>query len=149
MFGEFNGVKYNIRPDYRSDSLKLIIEFDGLQHYTNPKQIEKDKANTKIYESCGYKVVRIPYFIQLSNKAVKTLFGIDVKTELFNEEYPSIGGKDVKGNPSYLCIEGIKRMAKEFKKFPTQYIVNIKSLEKIGDEKLSGIKYLKDEYNKL
>ena len=40
-------------------------------------------------------------------------------------------------------------MAKEFKKFPTQYIVNIKSLEKIGDEKLSGIKYLKDEYNKL
>ena len=85
----------------------------------------------------------------MSNKAVKTLFGIDVKTELFNEEYPSIGGKDVKGNPSYLCIEGIKRMAKEFKKFPTQYIVNIKSLEKIGDEKLSGIKYLKDEYNKL
>ena len=149
VFGEFNGVKYNIRPDYRSESLKLIIEFDGLQHYTNPKQIEKDTANTKIYESCGYKVVRIPYFIQLSNKAVKTLFGIDVKTELFNEDYPSIGGKDVKGNPSYLCIEGIKRMAKEFKKFPTQYIVNIKSLEKIGDEKLSGIKYLKDEYNKL
>ena len=36
MFGEHNGVKYRIRPDYRSDSLKLIVEFDGLPHYQDP-----------------------------------------------------------------------------------------------------------------
>lgn len=24
------------RPDYRSESLKLIVEFDGLPHYQNP-----------------------------------------------------------------------------------------------------------------
>ena len=27
-FGEHDGFKYKIRPDYRSDSLKLIVEFD-------------------------------------------------------------------------------------------------------------------------
>ncbi len=30
----------------RSEHLKLIIEFDGLPHYTNPDIIEKDSKNT-------------------------------------------------------------------------------------------------------
>jgi len=31
---EINGLKCNYRPDYRSESLKLIVEFDGIFHYT-------------------------------------------------------------------------------------------------------------------
>ena len=34
-----DGKQSRIRPDYRSESLKLIIEFDGLQHYQNPEKI--------------------------------------------------------------------------------------------------------------
>ena len=37
------GIKSRKRPDYRSKSLMLIVEFDGLQHYTKPDNIEKDK----------------------------------------------------------------------------------------------------------
>lgn len=55
-----------IRPDYRSESLKLIIEVDGLPHYQQPDIIKKDKEKTELYKKLGYKVVRIPYFIQLS-----------------------------------------------------------------------------------
>lgn len=51
----------------RSESLKLIVEIDGLPHYQNPIVILKDKEKTKLYEEFGYKVVRIPYFIQLTN----------------------------------------------------------------------------------
>lgn len=111
------GKKRRTRPDWRSESLRLIIEFDGLQHYTNPDNIIKDENNTALYESVGYKVVRIPYFIQLTNKAVKQLFGVDVKEEMFDEKIPSLG---LQGNhsPAYLCYKGIKRMAKEFTKFP-------------------------------
>lgn len=58
--GEINGKKHRIRPDYRSEALKIIIEFDGLLHYTNPLNIIKDKTNTTVYEQGGYKVVRIP-----------------------------------------------------------------------------------------
>ena len=71
--GKINDITYKSRTDYRSETLKLIIEFDGLQHYTKPDIIEKDIRLTKVYEDLGYKVVRIPYFIQLSNKAVKKL----------------------------------------------------------------------------
>ena len=58
-FGEHNGEKYKIRPDYRSDSLRLIVEFDGLPHYENPDTIQKDFANQMIYEKCLYILVII------------------------------------------------------------------------------------------
>ena len=30
-----------LRPDYRSETLKMIIEFDGIDHYRSPFQIKK------------------------------------------------------------------------------------------------------------
>ena len=135
-----------IRPDYRNDDLKLIVEFDGIQHYTNPLQIIKDFENTKKYEALSYKVVRIPYFIQLSKTAVKTLFGIDTH-DLFDDKIPSLSTKS-KNTPAFLCPQGIIRMASDFLKFPEQYKSNIDALKK-EDETLSGVKYLEDAYLRL
>ena len=36
-----------IRPDYRSDTLKLIVEFDGLPHFTSRDTYLKDIEKTK------------------------------------------------------------------------------------------------------
>jgi hypothetical protein len=144
--GTINGKSCRKRPDYRSESLKLIVEFDGLPHYQNPETIEKDYETTKLYESAGYKVVRVPYFIQLSNKAVKTLFGVDVKEELFDENIPSLG---IKGNcsPACLCSAGVERMAKEFKLFPEQYKTNVEYLKKQNNSFLSEVELLETAYN--
>ena len=105
---------YRNRPDYRSEKLKLIVEFDGIHHYTNPDIILKDKNNTKLYQSFGYKVVRIPYFIQLTNKAVERLFNVKVKEQLFPDNIPSLTYKD-RNTPAYLCPSGIERMRNELK----------------------------------
>jgi len=118
------GKKLRNRPDYRSETLKLIIEFDGLQHYTSPDQIENDMRMKSIYESAGYTCVRIPYFIQLTNTAVKELFGVDVAEPLFDLYTPSISMVG-KNTPAYLCPAGIRRMANEFRRFPDQYAVNM------------------------
>ncbi len=147
-FGEHNGIKYRIRPDYRSDLLKLIIEFDGLPHYEKPDVILKDAANQKIYESCGYKVVRIPYFIQLTNSAVKKMFGVEIETPLFDGSYPSLGISG-RHSPAYLCPLGIRRMAKEFKEYPEQYEVNLKALKDANNPELTGVEFLEAEYNQL
>ncbi len=144
-----DGKKYKNRPDYRSDRLQLVVEFDGLPHYTNPANIIRDDNNTIIYQRNGYKVVRIPYFIQLTNDAVEKLFGVKVKEPLFNVIYPSLGGTKMNHNPSCLCPEGLKRMAREFKKFPKQYEVNLQSLKAMNDDMLSGVNYLIEEYNKI
>ncbi len=87
-------------------------------------------TRTQKYRQNGYNVVRIPYFIQLTNVAVEKLFGVKVNEPLFNVSYPSLGGTAMKHNPSCLCPEGLKRMAREFKNFPEQYKVNIKSLKR-------------------
>ncbi len=103
--GMIDGINHRSRPDYRSEQLKLIVEFDGLQHYTKPDIIEKDLKNTERYTSIEYKVVRIPYFIQLSHKAVKTLFDVTLvkpqkdKNKPFvsiKNTYPLLGSNNLK-----------------------------------------------------
>lgn len=141
QIGQFdNGEKSRRRPDYRSESLKLIVEFDGFQHYTNPDKILDDLEARKLYEKHGYKVVRIPYFIQLSNNAVKTLFGKDVVEPLFDETFASFGIQG-RNSPAYFCPAGIKRMQEEFKDFPEQLEINKRFLESQNNPFLSGIEY--------
>ena len=146
--GIVNGKYCGKRPDYRSDELRLIVEFDGIQHYTRPDIINDDFAKSELFESFGYTVVRIPYFIQLTNKAVKTLFGVDVSEDLFDETISSLG---INGqhSPAFLCPAGLKRMASEFRRFPEQYKTNIDFLKTQNNPYLSGVEFLEYEYNKL
>ena len=141
--------KRKIRPDYRSESLKIIVEFDGMQHYTKPTIIANDKENTKFYKELGYKVVRIPYFIQLTKQAIKTLFDIDLSKELFDGKIPSLGGKIGQNSPAFLCPAGIKRMAEEFSQFPEQYEVNRQALKKEDNEFYTGVNLLEIAYNEI
>lgn len=136
------------RPDYRSESLKLIIEFDGKQHYTSPDKILDDEKAVRFYTNLGYKVVRIPYFIQLTNATVKKMFGVTVNEPLFDETIPSIGSKG-KNSPAYLCGAGVVRMAKDFSLYPEQYLVNIAALKRANNEYLTGASLLENCYNKL
>lgn len=141
-----DGKKLRIRPDYRSDRLKMVVEFDGTQHYEKPDVIRRDLGNTEAYRRLGYKVVRIPYFIQLTQEAVKTLFG--VKTgPLFDGKYPSLGTG--RGSPACLPYAGLKRMARVFLHFPEQYKVNVEALEKADDDFLTGVSRLEKMYAKV
>lgn len=134
------------RPDYRSEALRLVVEFDGLQHYTSQAVIEHDGEKDAWYRQLGYRVVRIPYFIQLTNTAVKKLFGVSVKENLFDERFPSLGSRG--SFPPNLCCGGIRRMAKEFAQFPEQYAVNIKSLKSHRGQIQERVKMLEQEYNR-
>lgn len=145
---ELNGKKCLRRPDYRSERLKLIIEFDGLQHYNNPVNIRDDEEKTRAYEQGGYRVVRIPYFIQLTNEAVRSLFGVTVDEPLFD---PAIASMAISGKntPAFLCPAGIRRMAQEFMDHPEQYRTNLEALKNEGDEFFSGAGLLEAEYERL
>ena len=122
----------------------LIVEFDGVQHYQNPDRIKNDDKNQKVYEANGYKVVRIPYFIQLTNDAVEQLFGIKLKEPLFDGSIPSMGPKG-KNSPASCCPLGLMRMAEEIQRFPEQMHVNIKALEDADDDVITGVSLLKRE----
>ena len=132
-FGKRGEQSYRIRPDFLCEEEKLIIEFDGLQHYTNPLNIRKDRENQAIYESFGFKVIRIPYFINLTTDVVKEMFGINTHDNMFDPNLPSMSVKWL-NTPAFYCVEGIRRMAEDFKRYPQQYEVNMRQLEVDNDE---------------
>ncbi len=134
--------EHRIRPDYRCDELRLIVEFDGTPHYTDPSVIAKDNRNQRIYEDHEYTVVRIPYFIQLTRDVVKELFGVDVGRDLCDPSFPSMG-KEWENTPAYCCTAGLKRMAEDFDRFNQQLFVNIKHLIAQDDNNLTGVSILK------
>jgi hypothetical protein len=146
--GIIDGKSYRTRPDYRSESLRLIVEFDGLQHYTKPDRIESDAKTTGIYNDLGYTVVRIPYFIQLTNRAVSTLFHVEVAEDLFDGSIPSLGIQG-QNTPAYLCPAGLRRMAAEFRRFPEQYVVNAAFLKSQNDPYKTGVDFLEQEYGRI
>lgn len=139
------GITCRKRPDYRSETLKLIIEFDGVQHFETPAQIRKDIETTLLYESFGYRVVRIPFFIQLTNTAVMEMFNRNVQEKLFNPEIPSMGIQGV--NPATICHAGIRRMAEIFQSYPEQYITNINYLKSFHDDYMTGASLLEAAYD--
>jgi hypothetical protein len=141
------GIKCRKRPDYRSETLKLIIEFDGVQHFESPEQIRKDIETTKLYESFGYRVVRIPFFIQLTNTDVKEIFNVNVEEPLFNPKIPSMGITGT--NPGRLCMAGVQRMAQMFICHPEQYLTNINYLKSFDDDYLTGVSLLEAEYDAI
>ena len=137
-------LKCRRRPDYRSETLKLIVEFDGLPHYSSPLKILDDYKATKLYMTYGYKVIRIPYFIQLTTDVVNVLFNVKLKDKLFDPTIASF--TDFTGVPANLCQTGVNRMAYEFQKFPQQYKVNLAALYALGDDFLTGARLLENTY---
>lgn len=140
-FRDEQGKRIRKRPDFRSEQLKMIIEFDGMQHYTNPDCIQKDIENISLYESAGYQVIRIPYFVQLTNEVVKVLFGKEITEPLFPPTIPSMANQ-WKNTPAYLCPAGIRRMAQEFKRFSQQYQVNMDYLQQTDIHHISEYELL-------
>lgn len=100
-----------IRPDYRSDTLKLIVEFDGPLILLLEKYILKILKKQKKYESEGYKVVRIPLYINLTTKVINTLFDLNLDQVFFDKD---ISPFNENFQPNCFCLSGLNRMAKDF-----------------------------------
>ena len=119
-----SGVKF--RPDYRSDVLKLIVEFDDYLHYTKNSQVLRDIEKDRIYTGMGYRVVRIPYFVQMDKYIIELLFGIDVKER---DVYPH-GFIDSKAiQPVDFCEAGLERFIRELNMYDYIYFDILNSLE--------------------
>ena len=106
------GSKINLRPDFRCEELKLIIEFDGYRHYSNSSVIINDMIKRNCYHMIGYKIVRIPYFVQLNKAAVIHFFGDQVESNT-ETDYPSGFWDDSCMLPCDYCEMGIRRFVKE------------------------------------
>jgi very-short-patch-repair endonuclease len=107
---------YRFRPDYRSESLKLVIEFDGYLHYTSSARCVADLNNSDIIVDAGYKIIRIPYFVQLDSRVVELLFpNITDKSGFSNYPHGFIDRKAIL--PADFCTLGLERFMIEIDYF--------------------------------
>ena len=79
-------IKNKIEADYFIEELGLIFEFDGPPHYNNPFKIVADERKKKLIENLTkngkkteVKIVRIPYYFQLTKDVAKFLFNDLIK----------------------------------------------------------------------
>ena len=103
------------RPDYRNDELMLIVEFDGFQHYNCTKNILSDIEKDKDYSELGYKVIRIPYFIQLNTDTINRLFNIKLEKDIYKYPQGFIDNKALL--PSDFCELGIEKFVADLEIF--------------------------------
>lgn len=128
------------RPDFRSDELMLIYEYDGDSHYTKPDVIIRDQEKDKVYGEMGYTVYRIPYFIQLKLPLMIAL-GFDKGAIDLNESHQSdykdgfISKKAV--TPAYFCSYGVSRFQSDLETFCEMCIV--RSMINLVDDGKDGL----------
>ena len=107
---------YKFRPDYRCDEIKLVVEFNGYQHYTKAKVILSDYEKYRIMTNQGYTVLTVPYFIQMSTDVIKLLFNKEIEIE---QIYPHgfIADNNTMLYPADFCELGVKRFKEELEYF--------------------------------
>ena len=52
---------------YEDPSGMVAVEFDGDEHYRHTLKIKTDREKDELARRAGYKVVRFPYWVQLSS----------------------------------------------------------------------------------
>lgn len=93
---------------------RTFVEFDGDRHYTRPPVIKNDLEKDKIAAEEGSRVIRIPYWVQLTSESAKHYFGWDVD---IRQSFPH-GFITSKIFPSYYCEMGLARFRHELCNLP-------------------------------
>lgn len=126
----------NGRPDFRSITSKIIVEFNGYRHYSQSSVILADETKRNAYAKLCYKVIEIPYFVQLSTYTVKELFDITLN---INQTFPHGFISDTAMLPADFCFLGIERFKSDLERLPLIKKDIANSLEnkikELGDER--------------
>lgn len=138
-------IQAQFRPDYRSEELKLVVEFDGYHHYTRASIILADQNKNRVLTALGYKVIRIPYFMQMSPATVKYWFNIDVT---FDQQYKH-GFIDWRAElPASFCELGIAKFTNQLLALHNSQDTNISQItnEILDSLLIKSVKF--DKYSK-
>jgi hypothetical protein len=93
-----------------------VVEYDGDEHYCNTLKIKADIEKDQKAVQMGYRVVRIPYWIQLTNETLRHYFGLEAGVE---QDFPH-GFITTKIFPASFCPLGLKRFVRELEALPPE-----------------------------
>jgi hypothetical protein len=106
-----------LRPDYRCERWRLIVEFDGDAHYRSTKTIVGDVERDGLFLNLGYTVVRIPYFVQLTSPVIGDLFGVLARDHSDFLSFPHGFIASTVVMPADFCELGLARFEADLRRF--------------------------------
>lgn len=98
------------------------VEFDGYRHYRDIAQIRTDKFKDDIAKDLNQKVIRIPYWVQLTTKTLKHYFGIDYPIQ---QNFPHGFISEEAMLPIDYSEAGIERFSFELSSLPKEVQIEI------------------------
>lgn len=101
---------------YQSGKQQVIVEFDGEAHYRNSLTIKADVEKDEVAKSLGHRVVRIPFWVQLTTKTLKYYFGL--KAEIIQDFPHGFISKKNRMLPASFCELGVARFMRELEDLP-------------------------------
>jgi hypothetical protein len=93
---------------------RVLVEFDGDEHYRNTLKIKADAEKDTFASAQGLHLVRIPYWVQLDTLTLSHYFGLDADIE---QDFPH-GFVTTKIFPASFCEMGITRFRRELDALP-------------------------------
>jgi hypothetical protein len=107
---------------YEAATGKVAVEFDGDEHYRHTLKIKIDREKDDLARVGGYRVVRIPYWIQLTSETLKHYFGLEAEIV---QDFPH-GFITTKVFPASYCEMGIARFRREMDELPASVRAAVK-----------------------
>lgn len=113
----------SFRPDFRCDELKMIVEFDGdsktrSNHYSIAKTVILDRLKDQKCKELGYRVIRIPVYIQLDKEMIQYYFDIIHEDLLYSTSGEHGFMHEDITLPADFCEIGVERFKAEMAEFP-------------------------------
>jgi len=122
---------------FKRGSTIFVVEYDGDEHCRNSLKIKTDIEKDETAKKLGYKVVRVPYWIQIDSEMLEHYFGIKNEIE---QDFPH-GFISTKVFPASFCEKGIERFQTELVSLPSTVKNNVlQSLREKAKE--HGIDYV-------
>lgn len=119
-----------IKPDYVCHELKMIVEFDGDNilrrgHFSDVSINIMDKLKDDVYHEIGYKIIRIPPYVQLDSEMIKYYFDIDYLDDLYDTCHDhGFLHKDIL-LPGNFTIMAHERFTNDLTSFPDNVVLKI------------------------
>ena len=134
---KLDGFNYRWDFKYETPSDRVLVEYDGDEHYRNTTVIRVDQAKARLASERAFRSLSFPYWLQLDSFTLKHFFGFDAEIV---QDFPH-GFITTKLFPASFCELGVARFQEEFSRLPgrLQQAV-LKSLQERADE--YGLEYV-------
>lgn len=97
---------------------RIAVEYDGDEHYRHSLKVKADREKDALARSSGIKVVRFPYWVQLTTETLRHYFGLEAQVV---QDFAH-GFITTKIFPASFCELGLARFERELGSLPASQL---------------------------